>query len=123
MALEVPQVQPLAGEVAAKGPRALVGEHSFDLLIQSGWIPELALRGQTEQLIVGNAAPDEERQSRSQLQIGDSIRGSGDGVFGVAFAAEQKLGRYQEKCERVLDAGVQAVLLFVLAPIETQQPI
>ena len=72
-ASQVAQVQPLAGEVAAQGARALVLEHAPDLLFEHGRILQLAGRRDRQQLIVGNAAPDEERQPRRELEIADAI--------------------------------------------------
>ena len=45
-----------------------------------------------EQLIVRNAAPEEERQARRQLQIADAIDRPGRARRGVPLDPEQELG-------------------------------
>ena len=62
-ALQVAQIQPLAGEVRAQRAGAFVGEHPLHLLIEHGGRVQLAGDGQVQQLIVRDAAPDEERQA------------------------------------------------------------
>src|SRR5262245_61094876 len=61
-ALQVSQVQPLTGEVANERIGFAIREHSLHLLIENSRIPQLALRGQVEKLVVRNTAPEEERQ-------------------------------------------------------------
>ncbi len=62
---------PAKFEIKRVGPR--VGEHALHLLLQHGGISQPALLGQVEQLIVGNAAPEEKRQSRGQLDVAHRI--------------------------------------------------
>ena len=60
---EVAQVEPLPGEILDQcvGPR--IGEHPLHLGLEDPGSLELPAARQIEQLIVGNAAPEEERQS------------------------------------------------------------
>ena len=53
--------------------RARIGQHPPRLALQHGRIAQLALRRQVEQLVVGDAAPEEERQTRRQLDVADAI--------------------------------------------------
>ena len=54
---------PLPGEVADKRLRAAIGEHASHLFLENGRVPELSLRGDGQQLLVRNAAPQEKRQA------------------------------------------------------------
>ena len=53
--------------------RARIGQHPPRLLLEHRRLVQLALRRQVEQLVVGNAAPEEERQARRQLEVADPI--------------------------------------------------
>ena len=70
---DVAQMQPLAGKVVheRRGPR--VRQHPPHLLIQHRRILQPAALGELQQLIVGNAAPQEERQPRRQLEIAHPV--------------------------------------------------
>ena len=68
--------------------------------------------GQRQQLVVRNAAPDEERQARRQLEIADR----GRSVPGATFAGSRSTrnrnrGFTSMKRQRRLDAGVEAAAL------------
>ena len=57
------QMQPLAGEVGGQRLGLGIGQHARNLLLQNGRLAELALFGRHQQLFVGNAAPQEQRQA------------------------------------------------------------
>ena len=59
---EVAQKQPLPGEVLDKVCRAAIGDHPTHLLIEHLRRVQRAARPQIDQLIVRDAAPEEERQ-------------------------------------------------------------
>ena len=63
----VAQVEPLAREARDERPRTLVGEHTARLLLQHRRVAQPAGRGELEQLVVGDAAPQEEGQPGRQL--------------------------------------------------------
>jgi hypothetical protein len=56
-------LQPLAGKVFDQCLRSSVGQHPPNLAFQHGRVSQLSLDGDVEKLVVGNAAPQEERQS------------------------------------------------------------
>src|ERR1700722_11887891 len=60
--LQVPQLQPLPGEVADERVGARIGQHALDLLRQDPGPMKPLLTGHGQQLIVRNAAPQEERE-------------------------------------------------------------
>ncbi len=70
---DVAQEQPLAGEVLHQRLRAWIGQHALDLRLQDGRVGQAPALGNGEQLVVGNAAPQEERQARRQLDVADLI--------------------------------------------------
>ena len=72
--LEVSQVEPLAGEVRHQRFGARIVEHAPHLLLEHRRVLQPALLGQVEQLLVRNAAPQEERQPRRELDVADAVR-------------------------------------------------
>ena len=67
------QLEPAVDEVAGErgGPR--VGEHAAHLHVEDGGPRELAALGEGEQLVVGDAVPQEEREPRRQLDVVDAV--------------------------------------------------
>ena len=61
-----------------------------------------------EQLVVGNAAPQEERQARRELEVADAVRPRRRGAGRIALDAEQELRADEQPLERQLDARVEA---------------
>ena len=58
--VHITQVQPLRGKIGRKRLGAGIAKHPAHLLIQHGSIAQLAPHGKLEQLLVRNAAPQEE---------------------------------------------------------------
>ena len=90
-------------------PRIL--EHPPDLLFQNGVFVQLILAGQLQQLVVGDAAPQEERQARGQFQIGDAIDLAGGQIGRLGLAAEHKFGVRQDPAQRHLDPVVETAFI------------
>src|SRR5262245_49657278 len=67
--LKISEVQPLPAEVADEGLRARVVEHPAGLLSQDELVFQFALLGQIQQLVVRDAAPQEEREARGEFKI------------------------------------------------------
>ena len=121
---DVPQVQPLPGEVRDERFGSLVGQHALNLLLQHDRILQPAAFGEIEQLIVGNAAPQEKRQTRRELEVGDTVyvcfarlaRRSFSGG-GILFDAEQEIRRDEHRLEGTLNpaskSAWQASSLFI----------
>ena len=89
------ELQPLAGEVADEGVRPGVGEHARDLAVELVGVGEPAGLGRREERLVGDVAPQEQRQSSRQLQVGQPVRGPRGRVDRIALDAEQELGGHQ----------------------------
>ena len=83
--LEIAQPQPLSGEVGREVERAPIGEHSARLLLELLRAAELAANRRVEQFIVGDAAPQEERQPGCQLEIADSVGAAGGDFLRIGF--------------------------------------
>ncbi len=73
-----------------------------------GVLQSSARRG-VEQLVVRDAAPEEERQPRGELEIGQPVRGTSGDARGIALGAEEEVGIDQNPLERELDAGIEAL--------------
>ena len=86
-----------------------IGQHSLDLLLQHDGIFQLALAGERQQLLVGNAAPQEERQPRSQREIVQPIRRVRRKVRRIGFEAEQELRARQNELQRRFDSAIEGV--------------
>src|SRR5258706_9247866 len=74
--LHFAELQPLRREIADERVRALVSQHAPHLPLQDGGLFQLAVRRDIEQFIVGDAAPEEERQPRGQFDIAYAKRAS-----------------------------------------------
>ena len=119
--VDVAQEQPLLGEVRDQRSRSRVGQHPAHLRVRApparAAVPATAT---FEQLVVGNAAPEEERQARRQLEVADADTTVAGGAGRLALDAEQELRADQQPLERALDAGVEAGFGAALV-IERQQ--
>ena len=71
---QVAQIEQLLGEVRDQRVRPRVGEHAPHLLLEHASAAQPPLRRDGDQLVVRNAAPQEERQPRRELEIGDAVR-------------------------------------------------
>src|SRR5262245_35729238 len=71
---KVMQEQPLSCELLHKRAEPWIRDHSADLPVQYRRILQPVLLGQTQQFLVRNTTPEEERQSRGNFEIADTIR-------------------------------------------------
>src|SRR5262245_7910122 len=111
MTREVPQIEPLACEVGHEALRLRVGQHSTDLTFERGRLPQPALRGHFEQFIVGDAAPEEEREARRQLEIAENEDAPRCKLVGFALGTEDELRTGQYALQRHLNATLEVALL------------
>ena len=118
--LQVPEIQPLSGEVGGQRAGARVVEHPQHLSLQHGGVAQPPLLGQRQQLVVRDAAPQEERQPRREVDVGNPVRRPGLDSVRVALDAQQELGRDEQRFQRPLDAGFEAAL-FVSGRVRQQQ--
>ena len=119
---EVAQPQPLPREVAGEVERARVGEHPARLPLELGGVAQLAAYRRVEQLVVGQAAPEEERQPRRQLQVADVVRGDGPAAVGIELDPEQELRVDENRAQRAAYAGVEVAARPAL-PVERHRAV
>ena len=89
--MDVAHRQPLLDEVVEKARRPAIGEHPVDLLLEDGRILQPAARGEVDQLVVGHAPPQEERQPRRQLEIAQLVDRARLRVGRIALDAQEEL--------------------------------
>ncbi len=73
-ALQIPEIEPLAGEVGREGARPRIREHAARLMLEHGGVVQLVPNGERQQFIVGYARPQKKRQARREFRIADSVR-------------------------------------------------
>ena len=118
VALEAPQGQPLAGEVGGQRRRPRVGQHPPHLALEDPRLAQAARLGEVEQLVVGAAAPQEERQPRRQLEAADGIGVSRLEARRLDLDAvdEPRIG--ENPLQPHLDAGLEAAAVLPAHPVE-----
>ena len=67
------QRQPLPGEVGGEGLGARVGQHPPRLPLEHRRLVQACPSRQVQQLVVGDAAPEEERQTRGEREVADAV--------------------------------------------------
>ena len=119
--LQRAHAQPLAGEVGDQLVGARVLEHPAHLLLEHGWRAQLARRGDVDQLVVRDAAPQEERQPRGEREIADAIRLADGGSRRLRLAAVDELDVGEDPLQRGLDAVVEGAFFAAARTIELHQ--
>ncbi len=76
--------------------------------------------GKTQQLIIRNTAPQEERQARRQFDVADCIDGTGRQIGRLVFNLIQEARVHQQAGNAVLDAHLKTIECSPLV-IEGQQ--
>ena len=90
---DVSRLQPFREEVLhQRRACALVAQHASDLSIEDSGLVQLSTDRRVEQLVIGNAAPQEKRQARRQLDIRQGVRGAGGGAGRIARIRNRKSG-------------------------------
>ncbi len=115
---DVPQVEPLAREARDQRARPLVGEHAPRLRLEHRGLAQPARLGEVEQLVVGDAAPQEEGQARRELEVADGVALPRRDPGRVALDPQHELGAREQPPQGHLDAGVEAAL----APTLVEEP-
>jgi hypothetical protein len=101
---DIAQVEPLPREVPDQCLRADIRQHPPHLLLEDRRILELPFHGEVQELVVGNAAPEEEREPRRQLHVADAINGVRGDVRRVVRGPTGNAGLTRSSAAR-LDAG------------------
>src|ERR1700678_265419 len=74
-------------------------------------IVQFAAGGRVEKFVIGNAAPQEEREARREFQIADAVGRVGSSVRGIALEAIDELRIGENAAQRHLDAGFEIALI------------
>ena len=79
---------------------------------------QFAALGDIEQLVVGDAAPEEERQAGRELDVGDAVGRARRDAGRVRLDAKEELRIDQYRAEGHLDPGVEAPALLAGGPVQ-----
>ena len=104
--------------MVARARGAIIGQHAARLAFQDRGLVQLVLNRQVQQLVVGNAGPQEKRQARGQLRIADSIGLAGRNIGGRRLEAEDEFRVGQDAAQGDFDAGFEASGFVALLLIE-----
>src|SRR5579864_7726117 len=75
---------------------------------------QFILACQRDQLVIGDAAPEKERQTRRQLQVADPPRTACGNARRLGFLAEHKFWVGEDALQRPFDPGIEISLLATL---------
>ena len=114
--VELAQAEPLRREVRDERVGFRVREHAADLALEHRRLRKLAGRGRREQRLVGDAAPEEERQARRELDVADAIDRPRRQIGRLGLEAEDELGIDEHARDGALNAGVERA--FARGPAE-----
>ena len=98
-------MEPLEREIVAQRPGARVGKHPAHLPGQNVGITEARFGGELQQLLIRQTAPQEERQTRRQLQIAQRANPAGR-VSG--FRSIEEMRARQDRAERIAHTAFEA---------------
>ena len=99
----------------------MIGEHPPDLQLEDGRVAKLPRRRCFEQFVVRDAAPEEERKARGQLEIVDRIRRARLHAGRRALDPEQEVGIRQDADEGLLDSVVERAARVLPLAVELQE--
>ena len=105
-------LQPFLEEVLhQRGACMLVTQHAPDLSIEHSRLVQRSADRRVEQFVVGDAAPQEKRQARRQLDIRQGVRGAGGGDVRLGLNPEQEIGAHEKPLDPCTNPGVEISLL------------
>src|SRR5688572_23438549 len=108
--IEIAQMQPLGGEAGREALRARIGEQAAHLLLEDVGLVEFAALGQVEKLVVGNAAPEEERKTRREIEVADSVSGLRGDAGRILLDEKQELRIDEDAAQGCRDACFEVSL-------------
>ncbi len=109
--VELAQLEPLACKVLDERRGARVCEHAPHLTLERRGLVQRSRRRGLQQLVVGDAAPEEERQARGERKVVDAICRTGGETFGPSLEAIEETRVDQESRDGLLDAGLEPAVL------------
>ena len=105
--LEVANIEPLSGEIVRQGLRLGIGEHPRDLTVEDHRVVKPAFFCNIEEVVVRDAAPEEERQPRGEFEVADRMDRAGRTLRGF-FMHEQEVRGHQDGLQRRADSGLKS---------------
>ena len=79
-------------------------------MIENARIPQPPTDSGVEQFVVRDAAPEKERQTRGQLDVGETIGAPLSCFVGIGFYPKQEIGADENPLERGANAGVEVAI-------------
>ena len=108
---EPAQPEPLGREaVGQRAPRAGLGQHAAHLGLEHRRLLQRSRDRRVEQLLVGDAPPEEEREPRRELEVAHRIGDARLDPRRRVLDAEHELGIGEQELERGLDARLEPAL-------------
>ena len=98
-----------------------VGEHPPHLPLEDAGFAQFAADRQVEQLVVGDAAPQKERQTRREFDVGETIRRARRDAGRIGFDPEQKIGADQHAARARRECRRRSFHRFGAVLIEAEQ--
>ena len=75
LGIDVPEKEPLLGEVADECIGLGVGEHPPNLMVENRGVAEVPADGMVQQFVVGDAAPEKQREACRELVRSHALLG------------------------------------------------
>jgi len=91
LCLQIAQLQPLAREIFDQGAGAFIRKHARHLPGEHARRAQPPRGCQIQQFLIGDAAPQEERQARGQLDVADRMRDAGGRARRIFLNSIQKV--------------------------------
>ena len=112
--LQVPQVEPLRGEVLDQTAGTPIGQHPAHLALQDLRPMQFTPLGDAQKLFIRNATPEEERQPRGQFEVANSVGRRRRHVGGIALDAKKEFRTDEDRAEGRSNSRLKAAGFFGL---------
>ncbi len=113
--------QPLVREVGSQRLGPGIGQHAVNLLLEDARVTQMPRHRDVEQLLIGRAAPQEERQPRGEFEIGDLVGAAGAHVLRSRLRAIQEEGARENCRQPVADSLVEAAAVLPALTVERHE--
>jgi hypothetical protein len=109
--VDVLQTQPHRRKALAERLGLRILQHAAHLAIEHGRVVEPSLGGDGQQFLVGHRAPQEERETRREVDVRDAIDAVGAHRFGHALEAEDEMRARENGFNRRAHATFEAFFI------------
>ena len=103
-AVEISNLEPLAGKILRHREGLRIGEHPRQLRLEDLRRAQPAPFGQRQQLLVRHRVPQEVTQPRGQLDVRNPVHAARIGRVAVALDVKQEMRRHEHRLDRERDA-------------------